>query len=475
MSELSAGGNDNPLSDREMEVARLLSTGASNAEIARELVISPHTVKVHLRNIFEKLQVNSRTEASMLLIQRGWVVVPGVELAQAETAPAEPPPPPEPQPLENLPLPVARWQAPFLLGALLLSLVLVLLPNIVSSAQAPVNLLTDAGQPLTAPASVRLEPRWEMRTPLQAPLSRLAMAALNNQLYAVGGETSSGEVVDTVAVYDLGTNEWSQAAPLPQPLANAALAAANGRLFVAGGAGPQAGSGTGDGAGAHGMSDRLYVLDTAAGLWSEAGSLPQPLAGAALVTDSESLYLIGGWDGHNMRDEIWRYPIAAAAAPAGSAAAPGSWQLLGHLSTPRAFLGAAMVGGEIYIAGGYDGQRELDLAEVFTPASGERRQLPSMGAARGGLSLVYDGLALYALGGGWTRSLSTHERYDTVTNAWSNFPSPIQNEWRNLGAAAVDGHLYLVGGWSGAPLDTHLEYQSSFRALLPVISNPSEP
>lgn len=474
MSESSAVGNENPLSEREMEVARLLSTGASNAEIARELVISPHTVKVHLRNIFEKLQVNSRTEASMLLIQRGWVVVQGVELAPAEAAHAEPPPPPEPQPLDNLPLPVARWQAPFLLGALLLSLALVLLPNMVSSAQAPVNLLTDAGQPLAAPASVRLEPRWEMRTPLQEPLSRLAMVALNSHLYAVGGETSSGEAVDTVAVYDLDTNEWSQTTTLPQPLANAALAAANGHLFVAGGAGPGADEGTGT----HSLSDRLYVFDTASGTWSEASALPYPVAGAALVTDSESLYLLGGWDGRNMRDEIWRYPLAAATAAQEGEAAPdagGSWQLLGHLSTPRAFLGAAMVGGEIYVAGGYDGQRELDLAEVFTPASGERRQLPSMGTARGGLSLVYDGLALYALGGGWTRSISTHERYDTATNAWSNFPSPIQNEWRNLGAAAADGHLYLVGGWSGTPLDTHLEYQSSFRALLPVISNPSEP
>jgi DNA-binding CsgD family transcriptional regulator len=467
MMEANGASQENPLSEREMEVARLLSTGASNAEIARDLVISPHTVKVHLRNIFEKLSVNSRTEASMLLVQRGWVIVPGVEIAAPEAQPPQPPAPPEPQPLASLPLPVARWQAFYLLGALLFSLAFVLLPNLVSVAQAPVNLLTDAGQPLHTPAGVRLEPRWEMRTPLQSPLSRHAVIALDNSLYVLGGETA-GETTDAVWVYNLGSNEWSQAAPLPKPLANAAPAGQNGLIYLAGGASPAAEQGGGE----HVLSDSLYLLDAAQGIWKEVATLPYPLAGGALVADETSLYVLGGWDGQSMRDEIWRLPLSSAAGGAAGEPPPSAWQLLGHLSSPRAFLGAAMVGGEIYIAGGYDGQRELDLAEVFTPATGERRQLPPMGAARGGLALVYDGLALYALGGGWTHSISTHERFDTSTNVWSNFPSPIEGEWRNLGAAAVDGHLYLVGGWSGSPLDTHLEYQSSFRALLPVISNP---
>src|SRR6201999_3078622 len=51
------------LTDREWEVLDLLSTGATTDEIARNLVLSPETVRSHLKNLYRKLEVNSREDA----------------------------------------------------------------------------------------------------------------------------------------------------------------------------------------------------------------------------------------------------------------------------------------------------------------------------------------------------------------------------------------------------------------------------
>jgi DNA-binding CsgD family transcriptional regulator len=52
-----------PLSQRELEVLRLVATGRSNREIATELYVATGTVKAHLNNIFRKLEARSRLEA----------------------------------------------------------------------------------------------------------------------------------------------------------------------------------------------------------------------------------------------------------------------------------------------------------------------------------------------------------------------------------------------------------------------------
>ena len=61
------------LTRREMDVLRAAAYGHANKAIAAELGISVQTVQVHLRNIFSKLQVSSRSEAVACAIQYGWI------------------------------------------------------------------------------------------------------------------------------------------------------------------------------------------------------------------------------------------------------------------------------------------------------------------------------------------------------------------------------------------------------------------
>ncbi len=51
------------ISDREYDVLELLASGQSNKEIARSLGISPNTVKTHIARLYEKLEVQRRTQA----------------------------------------------------------------------------------------------------------------------------------------------------------------------------------------------------------------------------------------------------------------------------------------------------------------------------------------------------------------------------------------------------------------------------
>lgn len=66
---------DQELHPRELQVLDLAAKGRGNKEIGNQLSISERTVQTHLVNIFQKLQVSSRTEAIIRALKEGWLVL----------------------------------------------------------------------------------------------------------------------------------------------------------------------------------------------------------------------------------------------------------------------------------------------------------------------------------------------------------------------------------------------------------------
>lgn len=73
----------NPLTKREQEILSLIAAGKTNQEIAESLHITTGTVRVHVHAILQKLEVRDRTQAAVLAIQKGLVVVEENRLASS--------------------------------------------------------------------------------------------------------------------------------------------------------------------------------------------------------------------------------------------------------------------------------------------------------------------------------------------------------------------------------------------------------
>ncbi len=426
-----------PLSERELEVLRLMATGATNQQIARELVISVNTVKVHVRNIFEKLGVQSRTEATYLAIQEGWIPVEGV------TAPAEEIPP-VPQPtglgalLDRRPLLVAS------LAALLLLVLVPLARMLVSASRTPAPNPTPAVLPEgTSPR------RWSQRAPLPVARFGLALATHAGQVYAIAGQDEQG-VTGLVHRYDPAADAWESLAHKPIPVKDVGAAVVGGRVYVPGGCDAQG----------HPLN-ALAVYDPEADAWSTETPLPLPLCAYAIAALEGRIYLFGGWDGQSYRAEVWQYDPDS-----------GQWTQKTAMPTARAYAGAAVVEGTIFVIGGYNGS-DLSANEAYEPTKdrdggqpwSKHRPLPK---GRAGPGVVALGSTIYVVGGGWEGPAGDPLQYDVRRDAWEPFEPAATEAWRNLGLVAVDTRLYAVGGWNGRPVDTNAEYIALFRIFIPV-------
>lgn len=197
------------LSEREHQILLLVATGLSNRQIAGQLDISENTVKVHVRNIFDKIGVASRTEASLYAVRQGLIDVP------APPQPAEPllavvettlptaevlPPPTLPSDVLRRPLPRTGHIAVGI--ALALSLA--------------VGYGVWAAQPVAPLETIKPinDDRWNILPGVRQPRAHVVLAVVNGDLYAMGGGDDALQR-RLVERFDNDTQQWLPATPLP--------------------------------------------------------------------------------------------------------------------------------------------------------------------------------------------------------------------------------------------------------------------
>jgi DNA-binding CsgD family transcriptional regulator len=445
----------NDLSERELEILRLVATGASNKEIAQQLFISTNTVKVHLRNIFAKVGVSSRTEAAMLMIRQDQEKAADVSAFQSsETDLAS-------GTFSPLPISVSVSESLQLdrpqernrkLWTMLLGFFLV---SVLVGAAAVFNTRSAVPQAGTAlPVETRSPSRWRALAALSAPRYGLSVAAYENHIYIFGGENDSG-VTGLAERFEFNNNQYEPISPKPRPVADAGAAVIGGLIYIPGG---RLLSGA--------LTDVLEVYDPRQNTWERRASLPIPLSGYALTAFEGRLYLFGGWDGSQYLDTVYRYDPDSDA-----------WKAMSPMPTARAFAGAAAAGGKIFVLGGFDGISALDINEVYIPEREAVDENPwltakSMPDSRYGMGITNVADFIQVIGGedAQGKIILPAISYSASQDDWLLLEAPDRELGSFLGAAAYGGEIVVFGGKIGEnAVDSSMVYQVIYTLSIPVI------
>lgn len=453
-----------PLSEREQAVLERLAEGLTNREIAQVLEISPNTVKVHVRNIFAKLDVSSRTEATTAAIQKGLLVVPGTEpppepgepvegLAEAESDQGEPDAETAvaEQPAEELvageaaaedslagdspgPTITRHWRIFVFLVILVVGLLIGALATawLLGNGAEPTPTATGESEDEFVPQPVG-DSKWRTGRPLPTERADMAVASIGLDLYVIGGQVEAG-VVNLVDVYETDSQQWLSAAAKPTAVSDTSAAVLFGEIFVPGG---RLVDGT--------PTAVVEAYSPANNAWRPVAPLPSPVAGGLALSDGSKLYLIGGWDGERYLDGGFVYDPAA-----------DVWQALPPMVHARAQAAGDLLGDRLFVVGGFDGERALAVCEYFDVPENTWFACADMALGRSGAGASAQGNdSLYIIGGGEEGALPGGELYNLPDDSWSPIETPMvadDGSWHDLGVVAVETHIYALGGRQGGSI-----------------------
>lgn len=452
------------ISERERDILRLVAVGATNQQIANQLNISINTVKVHLRNIFEKIGATSRTEATVYAIRQGLVQLDApsaaTELATPTIAaellslPEIPPAPatelqaasdsgtralpltlPLPEPLRG-----ARPRArilPIALGAVVLLALVV------------VYLLAQRTTPQTiAPNTATEVPainRWKSHRAWPQPRSEFAIAAYDSKLYLIGG-TLGDAPSDIVERYDPSKDQLVALNGKPTATSQVQAVAIGGKLYIPGGEG-QGGK----------VLDVCEAYDPRTKQWEALPPLPAPRSRYALADFEGQLYLFGGWDGTSYRGEVFVFDPREK-----------KWSERPAMRTPRANAGAALVEEHIYVIGGENQTGALTTNERFDPTAegGAWESVVPLTAPVAAPAVVgtVNSVLLF------DPQKRTATEYSPSADAWRTAVGVPADIGISSRAAALSTSIFLFGADANKQSGAVSEYQVTYSTLFPIIN-----
>jgi DNA-binding CsgD family transcriptional regulator len=462
------------ISERERTILRLVAMGATNQQIANQLHISVNTVKVHLRNIFEKIDVASRTEATVYAIRLGLVQLDGQPSQHGgtpghttlEAAPSSPEPT-----IETAVLDEERPIAPLVGEASLVrpaeapeeahpphqratsrrTLLLAVLAGVgVLLVAAVVYALLQRQLAPVAPPQAATTPaptnRWKHHVVWPRARANFAVAAYDGKVYAIGGSAATGPSA-AVDRFDPAQGQWVSLNDKPTPATHVQGVTIGGRIYIPGG---------------EGKSGEILTVfeayDPRSQQWESLPALPQARSRYALATFEGKLYLFGGWDGKNARKEVFEYD------PANK-----RWTERAPLPTARSNAGAAIFQDHIYVIGGENEQGALRVNERFDPTGSGNSAWASVvpltaAVATPAVVGTVDSVLVF------DPQLRIAAQYSPAKDSWSPPLAIPADTAISSRALTLSTSIFLFGQPDLQDASAVSEYQVSYQTLFPLIN-----
>lgn len=432
----------NLLSDREIEVLQLVGQGKSNKEIAIDLNISVNTVKVHIGNIFQKINVTSRTEATLFAIEHGIIKSPASQITDEEQEDSITESQEAKAPLQKFAR-HNRW--------LLLIIGLLIIAGLYLIIAKPAFLM-----PRDTPTNLPQQ-KWVDLASLNEPRSSMAVATFEGQIIVIGGKSDLG-VLSSVETYDPINDTWSTLTEKPTAVSDVSAAVIGERIYVPGGL-KEDGS----------LTKVVEVFNPRKNEWETCAELPVAVSAYGLASYEGQIYLFGGWDSQKALDTVWRYDPNT-----------DTWNQASPMPTARIYPSVLADAGKIFVMGGSDGEGELNTNESYSPYLELENENPwtdepNLPEKLSGYAAIKLNDKIAIMGEKSFASGAIDQfHYSIVENEWQiiNINSESTSPISEAAYVLLGNNIYVIGGKFGEGyLGRVSSYQAVFTILLPLTIN----